>query len=89
VSESEITEFIENKIFHKTPKEVTKFLSGSNVVSRIKGYTTMHLKFDGKLYWDIETCNLFKTFYCKKSLPSDSYNRIDLLNWMTDNRKTS
>jgi uncharacterized protein (UPF0371 family) len=49
----------------------------------------MHIKIDGKVYWDFNTFKVYKRFYCKKILPSDSNNRIDMLNWMTNDLENS
>ena len=55
----------------------------------MKGYTSMHFQIDGKEYWNIDTNFLYKRFYCKKTLPSDSLNRPDLLNLMNDDIEKS
>lgn len=64
------------------------FVKGARMC-KVKGSPVRNLTFDGEVAWDLETSDLIKATPVKKTLPSDSSKRSDLMAWLEDDLETA
>jgi hypothetical protein len=61
----------------------------ANILCKIDGEWTYHLRFDDEAYYDIEDYKLIQMYHYGYMLPSDSSLRLDLISFIKDEQEKS
>ena len=66
-----------------------EFVKKYKVVSKVKGFSSLYLKIDGKKYWNIHKFQALEMYLCNKCLPSDATYRKDVNYLLLGDMKTA